>query len=203
MVSSVSDACVEWAAARAVAHGQCDSGDEYCVRSFGSRTVVAVLDGLGHGSAAARVAQQGVRLVEQVDTPDVMTIVRKCHDGLRGSRGVVMSVAMFDAPTDTMTWLGVGNVYGTLWCPRSSSRRTLLLRGGLVGDALPRLQGSVMPVTEGDILVIATDGVGREIEDRLLHGVSLQAIAERILTRCSTGDDDALALVARYRGATK
>jgi serine/threonine protein phosphatase PrpC len=203
MVSSVSDACVEWAAARAVARGQCDSGDEYCVRSFGSRTVVAVLDGLGHGSAAARVAQQGVRLLEQVDTPDVMTIVRKCHDGLRGSRGVVMSVAMFDAPTDTMTWLGVGNVYGTLWCPRSSSRRTLLLRGGLVGDALPRLQGSVMPVTEGDILVIATDGVGREIEDRLLHGVSLQAIAERILTRCSTGDDDALALVARYRGATK
>jgi len=203
MVSALNDACVEWAAARAVARGQSDSGDEYCVRTFGGCTVIAVLDGLGHGPAAARVAREGVRLMEQIDTPDVLTFVRRCHDGLRGSRGLVMSAAMFDGAANTMTWVGVGNVRGTLWRPRAAARRCMLLRGGLVGDALPRLQASVLPVSEGDLLIFTTDGVGREIEDRLLHGQSLQAMAERILVHCSNGNDDALALVARYRGTWK
>jgi phosphoserine phosphatase RsbX len=203
MASTLNGACVEWATARAVAPGHHDSGDEFCVRPFECRTMIAVLDGLGHGSAAAMVARRGVQLLEQSQTSDILTLVRECHERLRGSRGVVMSLAMFDAPENTMTWVGVGNVYGTLWSPRSSVRRTLLLRGGLVGDMLPRLQVSVVPVTEGDTLIFTTDGVTANIDDRMLQGHSLQVIAERILARCRNGYDDALALVARYRGAIK
>ena len=201
MVSAVNDACVEWAAARAVAHGQRDSGDEFCVRPFEHRTLIAVLDGLGHGSAAATVARQGVRLLEQARTPDVVRLFQECHDGLRGSRGVVMSVAMFDAPAKTMTWVGVGNVCGTLWRHGALHPQTLLLRSGLVGDVLPRLHESVVPLAEGDTLVFTTDGVAENIDDRLLQGSSVQVIADRILACGSKGHDDALALVARYKGA--
>ena len=201
MVSALSGACVEWAAARAVAPGHRDSGDEFCIRLFEHRTLIAVLDGLGHGPDAASVAKEGVRLLEQARTQDVVRLVNECHEGLRGSRGVVMSLAMVDSHENTVTWIGVGNVFGTLRCARSSARKTLLLRGGLVGNALPRLQASVVPVAEGDLLIFTTDGVVPGIEDRLLHGQSLQVIAERILAR--SGRDDALALVARYRGATR
>jgi hypothetical protein len=149
------------------------------------------------------VAMDAVRLLEQTETADVVRLVQECHQGLRGSRGVVMSVAMFDSGQDTMTWLGVGNVSGTWRCAHSSARRTLLLRGGLVGNALPRLQESVVRVAEGDTLIFTTDGVKNPIDDRLLQGPSLQAIAERILERCGSGRDDALALVARYRGALR
>jgi negative regulator of sigma-B (phosphoserine phosphatase) len=200
MVPTVNDGCVEWAAAQAAARGCCDSGDAYCVRAFDHRTMVAALDGLGHGPAAATVAKQSVRLLENARTPDISAIVRECHADLRGSRGVVMSLAMFDGARNTMEWLGVGNVYGTLWSPRSSLRRTLVLRGGLVGDVLPRLQASVVPVSEGDTLVFTTDGVTADIDDRLLQGASVHGIAERILTHRHTGHDDALALVVRYRG---
>jgi phosphoserine phosphatase RsbX len=203
MVSALSDASVEWAAARAVAPGHRDSGDEFCIRLFEHRTMIAVLDGLGHGPAAATVAKEGLRLLEQAQSPDVVRLVHECHEGLRGSRGVVMSLAMVDSHENTMTWIGVGNVSGTLHCARSSGRKTLLLRGGLIGNALPRLQASVVPVAEGDMLIFTTDGVKPGIEDRLLHGQSLQAIAERILARSRSGRDDALALVARYRGAAR
>lgn len=202
MVSTVKRACGEWATAKAVARGHRDSGDEFCVRSFDQRTMIAVLDGLGHGPAAARAAREGVRLLERSLTPDLLTLVRECHDGLRASRGVVMSLAMFDGGGSTMTWIGVGNVCGTLWSPRSSTRQTLLLRGGLVGDTLPRLQVSVVPVSDGDTLIFTTDGIA-DINDRLLQGQSLQAVAERILACGSKGHDDALTLVARYRGATR
>jgi hypothetical protein len=52
-------------------------------------------------------------------------------------------------------------------------------------------------------LIFTTDGVKAGIDDRLLQGSSLQAIAERILVQCLSGHDDALALVARYRGAIR
>jgi hypothetical protein len=201
MVPAVNDGCcVEWAAAKAPARGFRDSGDEFCVRPFENRTMIAVLDGLGHGPDAASVSRQGVRLLEQAQTHDVLKLVRTCHDGLRGSRGLVMSLAMFDEAADTMTWLGVGNVCGTLWCPRWSRQQTLLLRGGLIGDALPNLQVSVVPVSEGDTLIFTTDGLDDEIDTRGLQGQSVQAIAEKLLTRrCKSRNDDALALVARYR----
>ena len=201
MVSTVNGACVEWASARMVAPGHSDSGDQCCVRTLDQHTMIAVLDGLGHGPEAAGAARRGVQLLEQSHAHDVETLVRECHSGLRGSRGAVMSLAMFDSLERTMTWIGVGNVRGSLWCPQSTTWKSLLLRGGVVGESLPHLRPSVVPLDEGDTLVFTTDGVGPDIDDRLFKGNSLQVIAERILARCRTGHDDALVLLARYRGA--
>ena len=67
--------------------------------------------------------------------------------------------------------------------------------------SLPRLQVSVVPVTEGDTLVFTTDGVGPEIDDRLLKGTPCKSVAERILARCRNGHDDALALRGAISGS--
>lgn len=200
MVSTL-DAWVDWAAASVVAPGHHESGDQRCVRILDNRTIIAVLDGLGHGPEAAEAARRGVALIQQSSTTDVVTLVRECHDGLRGTRGVVMSVAMVDGLAQTMTWIGVGNVRGHLWSDRSPAPRSLLLRSGVIGSFLPQLRAAAVPLNEGDTLVFTTDGVGAAIDERLLRGNSLQATAERILARCRTGHDDALVLLARYRGA--
>lgn len=165
--------------------------------------MIAVLDGLGHGPAAASAARLGVDALEQSQAHDVVTLVRDCHRGLRGSRGAVMSLAMFDSLERTMTWIGVGNVRGSLWCPQLATWKSLLLRSGVVGDVLPHLQASIVSMSEGVTLVFATDGVGPEIDDRLLEADSLQTAAERILARGRTGRDDALVLLARFRGADR
>jgi phosphoserine phosphatase RsbX len=199
MVSTI-DTRVEWATASVVAPGHVDSGDVSCVRTVDHRTIVAVLDGLGHGSEAANAARLGVALLEQSQADDVVTMIRECHNGLRSTRGAVMSVAMFDSSECTMTWIGVGNVRGSVWCPRSSAWQSLLLRSGVVGDCLPQLQASVIPVNDGDTLVFTTDGVDPALDERLLKGDSLHTIAQRILARCRAGQDDALVLLARYRG---
>jgi len=201
MVSTVDPTCVEWAAAKAVAPGHCDSGDQCCVRTINQRTLIAVFDGLGHGPDAASAARLGVHLLERAQTHDVVTLVRACHTALRGSRGAVMSVAMLDSVERSMTWIGVGNVRGSLWSPRSSNWKSLLLRSGVVGDLLPQLQASVVPLEDGDMLIFTTDGVALEIDERILKGDSLQATAERIVERGGTGHDDALVLLARYRGS--
>jgi serine/threonine protein phosphatase PrpC len=199
-VATVSQGCLEWASARSAARGQVESGDDACVRAFPDQVLVAVLDGLGHGAAAADVTRVGVDLIARAPNPDVLALVRECHRKLQGTRGLVMSVAMFDAPSATMTWIGIGNVSGALWSSRSRCPSTLLLRGGLLGTQLPQLKTAVVPVEAGDTLILATDGVEREIDGRLLQGPSLQSVADRVLRECGTTADDALVLVARYRG---
>ncbi|MEN8132970.1 MAG: hypothetical protein ABFS45_22890, partial [Pseudomonadota bacterium] len=89
----------------------------------------------------------------------------------------------------------------------SSGRETLLLRGGVVGYQLPPLRASQLSITPGDTLVFATDGIrngftqGLSSSGPIFLQDPLQQIADRTLTLFGKATDDALVLVARYRGA--
>jgi phosphoserine phosphatase RsbX len=52
----------------------------------------------------------------------------------------------------------------------------------------------------GDTIIFATDGVQRNFVDSLAPHDSAQQLADRILAHHSKGSDDALVLVARYKG---
>jgi len=194
---------VEWGAATVTLAGQVQSGDRYVVVPSGSGVLVAAIDGLGHGVEAASAAQLAAGVLEQDPRESVITLVRRCHERLRETRGVVMSLAFFNALDETMTWLGVGNVQGRLdraGQDVTPSAEFLVLRGGVVGGRLPRLFATVFPVQPGDTLVFATDGVTLPSAQTVVPGMAPQAIAERILTRHKKETDDALVVVARWVG---
>jgi negative regulator of sigma-B (phosphoserine phosphatase) len=159
---------------------------------------------VGHGPEAAVVSRQATALLSAAEREHPLTVVRLCHEGLRTSRGVVMSLAWFDPTAAIMTWLGVGNVAGLLVrgdrgaAPR---QELLLLRNGVVGRQLPPLQANVLAVSPGDTLVLATDGVDPDFMTRTVELGEPETTAARILEAHATGLDDALVLVARYRGA--
>jgi serine phosphatase RsbU (regulator of sigma subunit) len=201
-MASLTIGCVEWAAASAAASGSTGSGDEFCVRPLAHGVLVAALDGLGHGPAAAAAARLTVSLLEMAPADSLPALVRECHRRLHGTRGLVMSLAMFDCRRDTMAWIGIGNVAGMLWNAASRSLESLLLRSGVVGAVLPELKATTMRVSAGDTLVLATDGVAHSFVREIERGRSPHDIANGILARHSRGTDDALALVARYRGGS-
>jgi len=114
-----------------------------------------------------------------------------------------MNLARFDAPRGTMTWLGVGNVEGVLhhvdWSERSD-RASLITRGGIVGSEVPAVQAAVIPVSAGDTLVFATDGIASGFLSDVSVREEPQRLADQILARHGKGTDDALVLVAKYLG---
>jgi hypothetical protein len=194
---------IEWGAATTTLRGQATSGDCRVVEPFASGVLVAAIDGLGHGAEAASAAQLTAGILEEDPHESVITLVQRCHQRLHLTRGVVMSLASFNAAAETMTWLGVGNVEGRL--VRADPEATpscefLLLRGGTVGRQLPMLQATLLPVQPGDTLVLATDGVVLPSMEDLDWDGRPQAIAERILSKYSKQRDDALVLVARWVG---
>lgn len=164
--------------------------------------MIAVVDGIGHGEEACRAAEAASGIVESYADENIVTLLRRCHEALRGSRGAVMSVAMFDFRQATMAWLGVGNVEGVLLrSPLAQpARETLLLRAGVLGHQLPALQASAVRVYPGDTLIFTTDGIRNGFSLGPEHKNSPQQIADHILAEDSKGTDDSLVLVARYLG---
>jgi phosphoserine phosphatase RsbX len=194
---------IEWGqAARALSE---PSGDVAVVHQFDHGVLVAVVDGLGHGPEAANAAQLAAEQLTAHAGESVIALLRRAHTRLKGTRGVVMSIASFNTRDDTMTWIGVGNVEGILLRaePASGSpRESILLRGGVVGYDLPAMQASVVTVNRGDTLAFATDGLRSEFISGVRAAVPPSRQAADLLTRYGKATDDALILVARYLGAT-
>ncbi|MBI4390886.1 MAG: SpoIIE family protein phosphatase [candidate division NC10 bacterium] len=194
---------LEWGLATLALPGHPESGDRHVVQPFPNGVLVAAVDGLGHGEEAAAAAKLAVSVLERHAREGVIALLRRCDEALRGTRGVVMSLASFRAPDGMMTWLGVGNVEGLLVRAAAQSdlrHEALVLRGGVVGRQLPPLQAAVVPVRRGDMLILATDGIREGFTEGLPPNDPPQGLADRILARHSKGTDDALVLVARYAG---
>jgi hypothetical protein len=193
---------IEVAVAAAPMPGEDESGDLHLVSPHPGGVLVAAIDGLGHGGEAADAARRARATLEEAPGAELSDLFVSAHSALARSRGVVMSLAAF-APGGSLTWLGVGNVEGTL--VRGDERPvrradSILLLGGVVGHQLPLLRPSTMAVEPGDLMILATDGVAGGYIPELEPAADPQALADRILAEYGREDDDALVVVARYRG---
>jgi phosphoserine phosphatase RsbX len=194
---------VDYAVAKFVLPGQCESGDHHLVCCNQSGILIAAIDGIGHGEEAANAAKVAISILKANVEEPVISLVQRCNEGLRSTRGVVMSLASMDPEHGMMTWLGVGNVQGVLMragAREGTVQEVLLLRGGVVGSQLPALQAAVLPIAQGDTLVFVTDGIRGEFGEGLSALESPQRAADRILKQHGRGNDDALVLVVRIIG---
>jgi negative regulator of sigma-B (phosphoserine phosphatase) len=190
---------LEWAMASRLVPGETDCGDKAIVLSSHTRSLIAVVDGVGHGSAAAHAAELALERLQEDPAGPLSSLIRRCHDALRGTRGVAMGLASVGGSNGAMTWLGVGNVQGRLVSPNDGeSGASMMLRPGIAGDRLPSLDPATLKIQRGDLLLLATDGLREGFADGLDPRGTVQDIADRILNEYHRPQDDALLLVARY-----
>lgn len=194
---------VEWGVAERKKPGETLSGDLHLFKPLETGVLLAVADGLGHGEAAAEAARLALNVVEEHSYKPLAEIMENCNRKLRGTRGVVMSLAFLNALNSSMEWLGVGNVEGVLVRPAPDgkpAREYLLLSRGIVGGQLPPLRTAVLEIVRGDTLVFATDGIQRGFKDGMVLLKGPQETAQNILARDGLENDDALVLVATFQG---
>ena len=183
--------------------GEEESGDLSVSLCNPGRALIAAIDGIGHGKSAATAARAAASVLQSSADIPLVSLIQECHEALRSTRGVVMSVAVIDFNLGALDWIGVGNVQGILLRPPHSPHggsKTLLLRPGVVGAQFSALQASTLPIYPGDTLAFATDGIRSEFADELFPHEAPQRSADRILAKHCKGTDDALILVARFLG---
>lgn len=192
---------IEWGFAAIPLQGEEVSGDSYIIKPIPDGILIAVVDGLGHGHEAAQASKIAIATLESYALEPVIPLVRRCHEALKGTRGVVMSIAKLNFHDNMMAWLGVGNIESLVLRGNGKSvisRERLLLRGGTLGYQLPTLRESVIPFKQGDTLIFVTDGIRSNFDNGIKLYDSPQQIANDIMAQSNRGTDDALVLVVRY-----
>lgn len=194
----------KWGVASLRLPGERESGDRCVVRTFADGAVVAVIDGLGHGPDAARAATAAANEIDRFAHEGLELVFKRCDSRLRETRGAAISAAFLDWRRGVLGWLGVGNVAGALVRGDQSANprvRQLIVHGGVVGLNLPELHVSTVEVAREDALVLATDGVRSDFTEALQTATPPQPLAERILHRYASHNDDALVLVFPFNAA--
>ena len=195
------DLKIETAFANLPLPGQSESGDHCLIKRVGKGTLLAVVDGLGHGQEAASAAHAAVGAIDKYSREPLIDLVRRSRDALVGLRGVVLGVAYLDPEAATMAWLGVGNIGGILLradLGNRPSRITMVPNAGFIGGEPAHPTARSIPLALGDTIILFTDGIKDGFAESLILSNSPQEIADFIITRQVKGNDDALVLVARY-----
>jgi phosphoserine phosphatase RsbX len=175
------------------------SGDVAVFAPVENGGLVAAIDGLGHGDAAADAAEAAAEVLAAHGDEDPQRLLERCHARLKRTRGAVMTLAWFDLDARTMAWTGVGNVEARH--VRAGSRyASPVVLGGVVGYNLPQVRLTTVALEPGDAIALATDGIHADYSMSLEPGLPAQELADRVLERHAKGTDDALAVVVRYLG---
>jgi len=187
-------------AERALA-GERRSGDRAVLVSYHGGALAAAIDGLGHGGDAADAAAAAAAVMSAHPDDDPAHLIEACHQALSRTRGAVMTLAWFDLEAGRLSWTGVGNVEGRLVHASAgpgAPTEGALTKGGVVGYNLPTIRVTSTALEQGDVMVLATDGIDSGFAEAILTGGNAQAIADRILAQHAKAVDDALVVVVRY-----
>ena len=181
---------LDWASAVRPFPGEHACGDALFVDSFPGGTLVALIDGLGHGPEAASAAGAAVAALALSSSDPVGLLLERCHLALSRTRGAAIS--LLSLREGVLSWVGVGNVEAVLLrggATENSRVEHLLLVGGIVGQKLPRLQVRSVTVAAGDLLAAASDGVRPDFGSRIDRHASPFDSSRAILEESDVEDD--------------
>jgi phosphoserine phosphatase RsbX len=198
---------IEWATAGRPRPGEHVCGDQsIAIGIDGQAALFGVLDGLGHGPAAANAAIAAVEAVKNACGERVEVLVQLAHRVLYGTRGAAMTLARVDFEAGQLWWTGVGNVTANLVAKGATGiqvRSSARLAAGIVGYRIPEISpAQVIPIRTGDLLIIVSDGIAEDHLDHIDFAAPAAVIAEQILGKHAKESDDAMVLAARHRGTS-
>ncbi|MET9378212.1 SpoIIE family protein phosphatase [Streptomyces sp. NPDC002992] len=147
------------------ADGEQECGDGCVVFETGGGLTAAVVDGLGHGEAAARATRSALQVFRDTSDQSLPDIMRSLHRSLRHTRGA--AVGLIRLLAGGVEFCGVGNIRLCLLSVHHVQRR-LDGRPGVVGWNLPSPQVQSAAMEPGQILLAHSDG----IESRWSHDPS-------------------------------
>lgn len=172
------------------------SGDAVTLRWIDDHVLVALVDALGHGLSAAKIAERAQTTLRSTRSTDVRSIMAAVHDALRPTDGAAVAVVMVDPTRKTYEAAAVGNIRIRVI---SRSDRRMEWTAGTVGASYRT------PIVNRDVLgdatlVVYSDGVADHFERRDYPGICSDSpdVASRIIMeRFGKDHDDASCVVLR------
>lgn len=172
--------------------GERANGDAVLVRKDAlGHTLLAVIDGLGHGPGAAEASKAAIaRLDASSLTSPVRDVMVAVHEALRGTRGAVGTVCIIDGYK--IEACAVGNVQ--LMCANCSV--PLILSAGVLGHTVSKFRIGECLLKPGARIALISDGISARFRLEELRHLGAPEACKAIMERYRRHDDDATVLVA-------
>jgi anti-sigma regulatory factor (Ser/Thr protein kinase) len=178
--------------------GEEANGDACFMKEHDGETLLAVVDGLGHGRGAREASQAALDTLEQWEGEPLDELILATHDALRATRGAVMGAVVLDPARGTFNYAGVGNVEVRVLGASDPARP--IPANGTLGARLSQVRVWPHRWQEGTTLVIASDGISATWDANAYPGLvgrSPQLLAGVLLRDFARNSDDATVLVYR------
>ena len=132
-------------------------GDAWTFHHSPERTLIMIVDGLGHGLAAAEAAQEAIATFHArvKFAPD--EILSYVHDALKKTRGAVGAIAEIRTQERTISYAGIGNIAAVLLSPAKS--QSLISHNGTLGSTVSRIQAFHSEWISDSTLILNSDGL--------------------------------------------
>jgi anti-sigma regulatory factor (Ser/Thr protein kinase) len=195
-----------WGAVDVPLGGTGESGDGWLVTAGGRQLTAVIVDGLGHGPAAAAASGAALSALsaaagQPAGGPGPLLI--RAHEAMTGTRGGVLGIAVIDIAAGELAYAGAGNISG--WVLRGGSggkAEGLLSREGTAGTQArpPRPHVTRLGWEPGATLILASDGVRtfRDLDSYTGPRRRDPSVAAAVLYRDhDRGSDDATVLVVQ------
>lgn len=137
--------------------GETQCGDGWAAAIAERRSVVLVVDGLGHGPNAADAARLAVRLFRAHAARPAAEILDLLHRGLQTTRGAAAAIAEIDAQRGRVCYAGIGNIGARI--VTDTGVRALVSHNGIVGHQARRIQPFEYPWSSDSTLIMHSDGI--------------------------------------------
>lgn len=188
---------LNWAATGRRCAGERVNGDLALVIPREQDLLVAIFDGLGHGSRAHEASQAVLQAVTSAQDLGLLELMDRAHRALRPTVGGALGLGTFAADGSRVVFGGVGNTTARRIYPTSQS---LGCSPGLVGKrfASPTLHETSLK--SDDVWLLHTDGVSRSFgleEYPQARYQSAGTVARSVVRRFSNDFDDATCVAVR------
>ena len=173
-------------------------GDECGYWEEGAKTVLYIIDGLGHGKDAEIAAKAAVEYIANHLSESLQEIFAGCDRGLRGTRGAAMGIAVIDEEKGELTYAGIGNTRAIVV---NSGTYHLGNDYGIIGGGFKKLTPETVAIGKGALVIMSTDGVEELIDLSRYDLISgdVHELAEMIIRDWRIERDDAAVMACKIR----
>jgi anti-sigma regulatory factor (Ser/Thr protein kinase) len=188
------------AAVSVPAPGELECGDDWATSRGNGRSLVMVVDGLGHGPPAAEAARAAVGVFLAQSDREPVEFIEAAHLALRSTRGAALAIARIDLVLGRLRYAGVGNISGVIVEAGHGRTTSMISHNGTVGHVVRKIQAFDYPWAPDSLLILHSDGITTRWDPARYPGLSRRPpglIAGLLYRDHRRGRDDATVVVAR------
>ena len=173
-------------------------GDSFLIEHNATETLVAVIDGLGHGYESSVAAERAVAVIREFGDLAVGPLLLRVHQELRPTRGAALGIMKVDEQ-GAGEFCGIGNIEVQAL---NGTPPSVFCLAGIIGHNMRT--SKVMPLTmkPGDIYCLMSDGISTRGNLKGCLPGTPDAVARRIVEHWGKDHDDATAVILGFGEGT-